>query len=274
MMKVLLLLSFLSIQSNGLDIRGIKCESDGKNTTLTFFDQYHLYGWEIDFNANRRTKKVEPQAIPRRPLTEPEPEMVKKMQSTAPIVTWVSLKQPNRGICTHYFTVENGTWGDWGYLKWYYSYPDDNLFKLKEMSDSTRYDRNIYFATHLIDSQCNYIVFYYGTNYVQSLGKMRGFIYGFNWNPDGSVALDSLKDLNNRQEFYPRFILIPGVFPDDAREGESIIFYNNLDVAFGSARDALTVIEKRGKDIEVELAYPDVDSNIPYHRDMKIHVDK
>ena len=273
MMKVLLLISSLFMQSNGLDIRGIKCESDGKNTTLTFFDQWNHYGWKIDFDVHAAAKKVYPQAIPREPLAEPEPEMVTKMQSRGPILTWVSLKQPDRDVCTHYFSVFNGTWGNWGYLKWYYSYPKDDLPMLREMSERTAKDRKIYFATHVIDSQCHYKVFYYGTSWSHFWSKMRGYLYGFNWDPDDWQGLDSMEGLNGRIGLYPRFILMPGVFPA-AVDNESMIFYNNRAVGFGSARSALNVNDHiLGEDIEVKKLVPEKGNNIPYHRDMTIHAD-
>lgn len=247
---------------------------------MTFFDSKDAYGWSIDFNVNKEFGTVMPVARKKDPVDKMLDEFVKKASRTAPIVTWVTLKQPTRDLCIHYLSVENGTWGDWGYLKWYYSYPNDHLPKLREMSEFTKYKRNIYFATHVIDEHCNYFVIYYGTTYAYHWGKMRGFLYGWTWDPDQWTSLDSLLGLNGRNHLYPRFILMPGVYPKNTGPvHESIIFYNDNKVRFGSAHDAL-YMRDLGEGGRMRIMDLPVSENgtdpfpVVYHSTMNIKVDK
>lgn len=279
-MKVLLILTLLVVESmEELNVRGIQCESKNNVTKWTFFDRFDTYGWTVDFKLNRTARTIQPVAFKKDTQYIPK-EFIEQANDTGPIVTWVYLKQPNRDLCMHYFSIENGTWDDWGYLNWYYSYPEDNLPKLPEMSDKTKYERNIYFATHVIDSVCQYMAIYYGTSYSYSWAKMRGFVYGFNWDLDRWEGLDSLDGLNKRNYLYPRFVLVPGVMPNKTGDlSESIIFYNDHKVSFGSIEYAIMMKwpdEESRKDIKLQKPTEPRKhvSEFVYQKSMNIHVDK
>ena len=245
---------------------------------MTFFNNVNAYGYEINFNVNKDARTVTPVAKLRNPTKEANWEFIQRAEDKSPIVTWVALKQPDRELCTHIFTVQNGTWkdwGNWGHLNWFYSYPDDNLPKMKEMSQWNKYKRRIYFATHVIDSQCHWDVYYYGATYFFLWQKMRGYIYGFNWDPDKKESLDSLKGLNERTYAYPRFILMPGVFPDHREpEDQSIILYNNHGVGFGSMRASLNVLDNKFQFIETSKEELIDETTLSYHQEMDILVNE
>ena len=156
------------------------------------------------------------------------------------VVTWVTVDQVDRGLCSHHFTVQSGTLGEWGYLNWHYAYPDDNLPKLNEMTESQKYDRNIYFATHLIDSRCHYMVFYYGFNWAFLHGQYRAYLYGFQWDPNQWADLDYLTTMNQLESLYPRFIILPGKFSTATGPViEGMILHNDLKFSWGEVTNVL-----------------------------------
>ena len=217
---------------------------------MTFFNNANAYGYEINFNVDKEARTVNPSYRMKSPAVEENWDFLRQTAGEDPILTWVTLKEPGRELCTHVLTVKNGTWGQWGYLNWNHTYPNDDLPRLKEMSESNRKERKIYFATHVLDSQCHYLIFYYGTSWSVFWDKMRGFVYGFTWDPDNWKGLDSMEGLNKRGLYYPTFILLPGVIPENPLENESVILRIGRDVVFGSGLAALDVNEVKGEQIQ------------------------